>query len=284
MSSYPLSLIVCTRNRARSLKRTLLSLHAAHPASVGAQVIVVDNGSTDSTPAVIREFVAAARFQVDAVHESEPGQGRARNRGLALAAGRILFFTDDDCILPPDILVLAIDAFANSQFDLCGGRIQLHDPTDSPYGCNDEDRQILIPPQSFLECGTVQGTCLLFSARLMRAVGGFDPMFGPGTPWRVDDIDYCQRASWAGFTIAHEPRLKVYHAHGRKPGADINQLDALNQYARGAYLLKHALLGSADHRRALAATLTDGNVVRSKHTAAGASAYMSAISAGMAAR
>src|SRR5205085_8386814 len=110
------------------------------PASVGTQVIIIDNGSTDSTSGVVRDFVATARFPVDAAYEPEPGQGRARNRALALATGRVLFFTDDDCILPPDILALAIDAFADNQFDMCGGRIQLHDPTDSSYGCNSAER------------------------------------------------------------------------------------------------------------------------------------------------
>src|SRR5437016_5061285 len=121
--SSRISLIVCTRDRAASLDRLLESVQAGDAARVGAQVVIVDNGSS--------------------------------------------------------------------------------------YGCNAFDRRVVMRAGSFLESGTIQGTCMLFSSRLVRVVGGFDPMFGPGTPWRCDDIDYCQRASWAGFTAAHEPRIFV---------------------------------------------------------------------------
>jgi GT2 family glycosyltransferase/glycosyltransferase involved in cell wall biosynthesis len=95
IDSGPVSVIICTRNRAEELPDAV-ALLAAHGSTVnGNEVIIVDNGSTDATPDVAREL--ATRYPgVRVVHEDNPGLSHARNAGARAAANAHLCYLDDD--------------------------------------------------------------------------------------------------------------------------------------------------------------------------------------------
>src|SRR5690606_22106466 len=91
-----ISIIITTRNRAAHLKATLDAMRAVIvPDGLTAELLVVDNGSTDDTGAVARA-ARVGKIAVRTVHEPEPGQCRARNRGLAETSGDAVVFVDDD--------------------------------------------------------------------------------------------------------------------------------------------------------------------------------------------
>ncbi|MGC9990932.1 MAG: glycosyltransferase [Candidatus Cybelea sp.] len=92
------SVVIATKDRQEYLRRTLESL-ARQNEVPPFEVIVVDNGSTDGTRGVVEahaERVPAVRY----VAEPQPNRGKARNRGVELAAGRYIVFCDDDVSLP----------------------------------------------------------------------------------------------------------------------------------------------------------------------------------------
>lgn len=91
-----LSVWINTRNRADLLRQTLDSLAGAEPPEGPWEVVVVDNGSTDETPAVIASFTD--RLPLVAAVEELPGRGNARRRAAALATGQECVFTDDDVL------------------------------------------------------------------------------------------------------------------------------------------------------------------------------------------
>lgn len=128
-ASYPLAtVIICTRNRARSLARTLESLIVAAvrlEAQGGEpwELIVVDNGSSDDTVATIAAF--AGRLSVRAVSQPVPGLSNARNAGVAAARGDFILWTDDDVILDPQWLNAWFRAFrARPNGAVFGGRTE----------------------------------------------------------------------------------------------------------------------------------------------------------------
>jgi glycosyltransferase involved in cell wall biosynthesis len=91
------SVVVCTRNRCALLQACLASLDEQTLDRL--EVVVVDNGSTDATPAKLDEWRRAAQYRVVA-NEPVAGLSRSRNRGLETARGDLVLFLDDDAVVP----------------------------------------------------------------------------------------------------------------------------------------------------------------------------------------
>jgi len=95
-----LSIIVPAFNEARRLPATLdrlVSFAASRP--FGAEVLVVDNASTDSTKAVVAEF-ASRHPLITCLHEATRGKGAAVRTGVMAASGEYLLFSDADLAVP----------------------------------------------------------------------------------------------------------------------------------------------------------------------------------------
>lgn len=94
------TIAISTRNRAGCLTNLLQSLSdLSVPDDVTWEVLVVDNGSTDTTGEVLESF--RSRIPLRVIVEPVPGLSGARNRALEEASGELLIFTDDDCTVPP---------------------------------------------------------------------------------------------------------------------------------------------------------------------------------------
>ncbi len=94
------SIIICTRNRAESLRSTLASIAGITvPAGWSVELLVVDNGSGDHTQAVVNE-ACTGQICTRYLNEPKPGLSLARNAGLNNARGEIILFTDDDVRVP----------------------------------------------------------------------------------------------------------------------------------------------------------------------------------------
>ena len=117
------SIIVCTYNRAESLKDTLAALSRLEaPPTRTWEVIVVDNNSRDHT----RQLVKAAQQnwpRLRYVFEPAQGLSHARNRGIAEAAGDIILFTDDDVLPELDWMETTLAGLDKYGADACGGYI-----------------------------------------------------------------------------------------------------------------------------------------------------------------
>jgi len=100
------SVIVPTRDRSALLAMTLRSV--LRQQNVQLEVIVVDEASTDDTPAVVAAL-GDARVRVIR-HETPHGVSSARNRGAAEARGDWLAFVDDDDLWAPDKLARQLHA------------------------------------------------------------------------------------------------------------------------------------------------------------------------------
>lgn len=100
MAEPSVSVIIPSYNRAALLPRAIQSALAA--IEPGDEVIVVDDGSVDHTPATMRIFGDRVRY----LRTAHAGAGRARNEGIAVARGELVAFLDSDDEWMPDKLRL----------------------------------------------------------------------------------------------------------------------------------------------------------------------------------
>ena len=136
------SIIIPTFNRCAALERTLNSLIKIHKQGKNYEVLIVNNGSTDGTSAMVEGFRSQLQFRV--MNESMPGLLSARHRGAMESAGDICVFIDDDVRLDPEWLNALQDGFKDPSVILVGGPsrplFEVEQPL--PAGRVDRHRQV----------------------------------------------------------------------------------------------------------------------------------------------
>ena len=105
------SVVMPTCNKAGYLELTLASFEAQR--GVDYELIIVDDGSTDGTEALVASY--AARLPIKYRRQENRGRSHARNAALALAEGEIIVFSDDDRIVVPDFLTQHAGHFDGAQ-------------------------------------------------------------------------------------------------------------------------------------------------------------------------
>ncbi|MCL2459421.1 MAG: glycosyltransferase family 2 protein [Desulfobulbus sp.] len=106
-----ISAIIPTHNRAPFLERSVGSVLAQRRAC--GELIVVDDGSTDHTAALVERMAVHAAMPVRLVRQGNLGAAAARNTGIRLARGRLLAFLDSDDWWLPDKLAVQAAAMAS---------------------------------------------------------------------------------------------------------------------------------------------------------------------------
>jgi glycosyltransferase involved in cell wall biosynthesis len=74
----------------------------------GIEIIVIDNNSFDDTKALVMKCIASSPFEMKYIFEPKQGVSSARNRAISEAKGDYIFFLDDDCLVEPDWLSMAV--------------------------------------------------------------------------------------------------------------------------------------------------------------------------------
>ena len=104
-----ISAIICTYNRSTYLQRSIQSLADQTFPRAHYEILVIDNGSTDNTKAVVKSFEEYTNLIY--IHEPTLGLSQARNAGLRYASGEYIAFLDDDAIASSHWLYKIVDAY-----------------------------------------------------------------------------------------------------------------------------------------------------------------------------
>ena len=200
------SVIVPAYNAERYLREAVDS--ALRQTHERLEVVIVDDGSTDGTPALADGF-AAADPRVRVFHQPNGGLSAARNAGLAVARGDLVCFLDADDVFLPDKLERQrsfLDLFPGC--DLVFSDFYVGDEQLTP-GFLVCTRPPPVPMRELLAYGNWFGPMSpLLRARLAEKVGGFDEHLRASEDW-----DYWVRASRCG-TFSYLPGpVAVYRAH-----------------------------------------------------------------------
>jgi N-acetylglucosaminyl-diphospho-decaprenol L-rhamnosyltransferase len=228
------SIVIVAHSVRDEVERCLASIKEL--AGVPVEVIVVDNASTDGTPA----WLQAEHPDVTLVALETNRGVAAREEGLRRARGRSTMFLDSDAALTENALPkLAAALDAHPSWGLLGPRL-VHDDGTLQLSCRrfppivlpllrrpplerfgrdsaivrrhlmedvDHDRARSVP--------YVLGACQIFRTSLAQAAGPFDSriFFGP------DDIDWCIRIRDAGGDVVYFPEATVVHSYRRMTAA-----------------------------------------------------------------
>jgi glycosyltransferase involved in cell wall biosynthesis len=220
--SKPLvTVVVPTSNRASYLEVTLASL-AAQDFDGDRETIVVDDGSSDSTPEVIE------RFGVRALRQSSPqGPNPARNAAFAAAEGELIALVDDDVFAPPGWLsAMVAGAERHPEADALGGPIRARFEGPTPRSCGREE-----PPITTLDYGRedrevdrVWSANLTFRRRAFELAGPFPEDIPPGG----DEEEWLRNLTAAGGRVFYVADAWLEH---RRAGDDAR----LRALMRSAY-------------------------------------------------
>ena len=237
------SILIATRNRCRRLALSLESYRRlCIPAALQSlEVVVIDNGSSDDTPAVVADASRTSPFPIRYLSDPRPGKSLALNTGIREANGDLLLFTDDDCLPAADWLAAMVLEFSSADApDVIGGRVELYDSADEPITVIRSTGRKLIRSATELMLPAIIGANMAFRRTVIEDTGLFDPLLGPGTKGRSGlDIDLLYRALRHGFAVLYSPAAVVYHNHGRCSEAQVAQLVARYQFGRGALYCKY---------------------------------------------
>jgi GT2 family glycosyltransferase len=199
--SWPrVSVVVCTHNGARTIRQTLEGLKRLEYPNY--EVIVVDDGSSDQTTAIVRSY------DVKLISTPPRGLSAARNTGLDAADGEIIAYLDDDAWPDEHWLMYLADGFSRSKHAGIGG------PNIAPAGdgviAEAVSRSPGNPTHVLMDDRLAEhlpGCNMAFRTQSLRAIGGFDPQFKIAG----DDVDVCWRIQERGWTLGYVAGAMVWH-------------------------------------------------------------------------
>jgi mycofactocin system glycosyltransferase len=202
------SVVIPTKDRASELDACLASLATLDYPADRIEVIVVDDGSTDDTPAV-----AAAHPCTYVVNQRNRGQSYSRNRGAREASGEILAFLDSDCVASPAWLRELTPFFAWGRVAGVGGLVSgYYDSTrldrfeQVASSLNLGRRLLLMTDDDSM--GYIPTCSLLVRRDAYVAVDGLREDLRVG-----EDVDLCWRLRAAGHWLVYTPTGEVWHRH-----------------------------------------------------------------------
>ena len=195
------TIIICTRNRAEHLRKTLNSIGALRvPDELRVSLLVVDNNSTDHTAEVVRDC-GVINMPVSYLVEPKRGLVHARNRGLENTSGDFLLWTDDDVRVPQDWVQRMTEPLLAGSADGVSGRIRMARNLERPW--MERTHYFRLADNRFrtpLDLSMV-GANMAFTRRVLEVVPQFDPELGAGGLGQRDDTLFSQQVRLAGFRV-----------------------------------------------------------------------------------
>ncbi len=203
------SVVIPAFNAEKTLPGCLESLAYQLPVQGGYEVIVADDGSADGTAE------AARRFGVRYVRQPNRGPASARNRGARLARGKIILFTDADCVPEADWVREMTRPFGDERVVGVKGVYKTRQKALIARFAQAEfeDRYDLLKTHEAIDM--VDTYAAAFRRDVFLEAGGFDERFPEANN---EDTDLSYRLAGAGHRLVFNPEACVIHLHPDRLG------------------------------------------------------------------
>jgi GT2 family glycosyltransferase len=229
------SIIIPVFNKAELTRNCLAKLQPSLAGAGDGEVIVIDNASTDHTPAVLASFPWIRMIR----NETNLGFAGANNQGAREARGRILVLLNNDTEPITQWLAPIMRLFGDPAVGVVGAKLLysdrtiqhagvlvrwwpfsaselypfhylVHEPGDTPDANVRRDYQI------------VTGACLATPRDLYLDLGGLDEGFWNG----YEDVDYCLKVRERGLRVVYEPSATLFHYESKSGSARFRRTQA----------------------------------------------------------
>jgi glycosyltransferase involved in cell wall biosynthesis len=204
MEDMSVSIIIPTFNGASRIRNCLDAL-IQQTTGPDAEILVVNDGSTDNTAEVVARYSG-----IRLITQSNAGPAAARNRGALEARGTIILFTDDDCVPMPDWLAAMIAPFKDPSVVGAKGVYRTHQRRLAArfvqIEYEDKYRRMAEHPQiDFIDTYSAS-----FRRERFLEMNGYDTSFPVAC---AEDVELSYRMSARGWTMKFVPAAVVYHTH-----------------------------------------------------------------------
>ena len=210
-----LSIIICTYNRDKHIRRALESLVQQDYDHSAYEIIVVDNNSNDKTSEIIKQFKQEhPDFNIVLTGEKQQGLSFARNKGLALAKGDYVSYIDDDGIAHKDYVGQIKQYTEQFPDDVAfGGKVlPKYEKGKEPAWMSPYIERII----SIVDLGDdvkvlkkiyPVGCNMFFKKSVLDEIGGFNTAL----KLRSDDKYIFLKIREAGYRVLYLPKVVVWH-------------------------------------------------------------------------
>ncbi len=224
MGDLKVSVIITTFNGAtRGFLRNAIDSVLAQTEQA-FELILVDDGSTDATGDLCREYLGDVRIRY--IRQKNQGVAAARNTGISMATQKLICFLDDDDAWKPEKLARQIQEFdRNPQTGLVYTAIEIVNERGSPVGLQRHP----VPDNAYLGLfyeNFVDATSSVMVRRdVVEKVGGFRAdQFGPDMQ-ACEDRELWSRIAREHLIVAIPEALVVYRMGGQKLSRNLRQME-----------------------------------------------------------
>lgn len=204
---------LCTYNRAELLERVLDACFEQTVPEDAYEVVLVNDGSTDATPAAVERARARAQCRFTVVDQPNSGLAKGRNAGIARASGERIVFIDDDVLVLPNFVEEHLRTHASHpQAIVRGGAIEVESFDELPppvWSIRNYSGNYFWTTNVSLPLATI------------RAIGGFDETF---SEYGWEDIDVGLRLRARGVKAYFNPKALVYHFKPRPRSRQVEKM------------------------------------------------------------
>ena len=194
------SIVIPAFNEAAMISRTLQSLTSQTIERDRYEIIVVDNGSTDDTVSLAKEYADVVLVKANG------NVGAVRNYGIENASSGIIVCTDADCLFESDWLEKGLELLAQKPSAIMGGGLK-----SSVNSTWVEDKWLLNPTGKASQQKSLMGSCIFVRKEHFYRTGGFKETITSG-----EDSEFSESAKSVGLDILNSPELSVIHNGGAK--------------------------------------------------------------------
>ena len=219
------SIVLPTYNRSRLLRKSLEALAVQTATKEVYEIIIVNDGAKDNTKDIVNSFSKNnPDLVLEYIEQNNSGPAKARNVGIKRSRGEIIFFTDDDCVVPPNWIEKLADGYARyPKIAGAGGRYEWDNSSkifakyyeqkiNKKYEKLNKDNEI--NNNTFLKNPAGNTSNMSYKKTVLEEVGGFDENINfPG----FDDTDLKKRIMerysilYIPISVTHIRPMGLFH-------------------------------------------------------------------------